>query len=239
MGIIYSLPTFAQETELSNKLDLIKNSSNGLIPLSVGPGGPLLIIHGIDFAPYPEEWVGPFKSLITSGKHAYLHKWTYRKGLEENRDLFIESIQKLHAKFPDEKITIFGYSAGGAISLLALDKLSQTPLMEQIYLHTIASPFFGFEAPSHAYIGAPFAGKGRIEIGIGAITFMKNKSFNNCHHWVTTNCSLDKNSCPQKKINPQTGLLSGLSEMPCGNDEVSSIDDETHTSVIQRVLDQI
>jgi hypothetical protein len=238
LGIL-SLPAFAQGTELSNKLDLIRKSPYGLIPLLEGPGGPLLIIHGIDFAPHPEEWIAPFESLIASGKHAYLHKWTFKKGLEENRDLFLRSIEKLHAKYPKEKIVIFGYSAGGAISLLALDKLSGTPLMDHIYLHTIASPFFGFEAPSHAYVAAPFVGKGKIEIGIGAIKLMKNKSFKNCQHWVTTNCALDKNSCSGKKTNPQTGSLSGTSEMPCGNSEVSSFDDETHTSVIQRVLDQI
>lgn len=237
--IACSFPGWGKGTELSRKLEMIRESASGLIPLVEGKGDPLLIIHGIDFPPHPEEWVNPFESLISTGKKAYLHKWSYRAGLEENRDLFLKSIQEVHDRHPGQVITIFGYSAGGAISLMALDKLVGTELMKSIYLHTIASPFFGFEAPPRAYFGAPFVGKGKIEIGIGAIKFMKNKSFNNCHHWVTTNCELDKNSCPRKTINPQTGSLAGTSEMPCGNNEVTLIDDETHTSVISRVLNQI
>lgn len=181
----------------------------------------------------------PFGQLILNEHHSYLHKWSNRTGLEKNRELFLASITLLLNKYPDQKITIFGYSAGGAISLMALDSLSDSLAMKRIFLHTVASPFFGFEAPTQAYVASPFVGRGRIEIGIGAYSFMKTKSFPNCHHWVTTNCSLDKNSCPGEKINPQTGPLNGTVEMPCGNSEVTKIDDETHTSVIIPVMEKL
>lgn len=228
---------FAAHSEvLDQKIAEISAVKEGLIPLQTGDEAPLLIVHGVDFADYPGEWIAPFNELIQQKTHSYLHKWSTRKGLIENRDLLLKSIRTLLKKFPQERLTIFGYSAGGAISLLALDALLGTPAMDRVYLHTVASPFFGFEAPKRAYVAAPIVGKGRIELGIGAYSFMKNKNFSNCHHWVTTNCALDKNSCDQRTINPQTGALDGSQDMPCGNSEMTKIDDETHTSVILPVL---
>lgn len=218
----------------------ISQVDEGLIPISGGKGSPILILHGIDYSDFPEEWVIPFSELILGNRLSYLHKWSNRKGLIENRELLLKSLSQLFKMFPNEKITVFGYSAGGAISLMALDKLSDSPEMDRIFLHTIASPFFGFEAPAkHAYVMGLIMGKGRFEMGIGAYTFMNNKRFGNCHHWVTTNCSLDKNSCPQEKLNPQTGPFDGSVEMPCGNENVTKFNNETHTSVIMPVLKQI
>lgn len=91
--------TSEDRSAVEDKLEEIRRKKDGLVQLSEGAGNIFLIIHGIDFPSFPEEWVIPFGELILKRQHSYLHKWSNRTGLEENRELFLASITEILKKF--------------------------------------------------------------------------------------------------------------------------------------------
>lgn len=195
-----------------------------------GHGVPLILVHGIDPLPTQPEWIRPIAKLIELEKNVYFYKWDKFRTLNENQTLLVNAIKVILQEAP--QVTLIGYSAGGVISLFAHDELQD----ESVELHTIASPIFGYDAPSTAVFGIPFVGSTTIEIGMGAFKKLKHFQLNGCHHWVNTSCELDKHSCVNKK---NFSAQSRLFAMPCGSENTRYFSEETHESILNKVFESI
>lgn len=229
----------ADQKNLTDLIEKIKNSKEPLVQIVDNEGDPVLFVNGIDFREFPHEWIQPFQKLLTKKQLSYFFKWDKFNSIEKNRDDLVKTIKELHEKYPDKKLTVVGYSAGGVITLLAIDTLTDENISNNVIAHTVASPLFGYRAPLLAMIGAPFVGKSSIQIGRGNSDKLTHKKLNNCHHWTTTNCEMDQHTCENDKLNPQLGMNSTGSDLPCGNDNITKLNDESHASVLNRVFDEI
>jgi len=208
--------------------------------LSDGKGNPILLVQGIYEAKDPPEWLEPLETLLPLGRPVYFFSWSQFPSLESNRDLMIQGIRKILSDHPGTQLSIVGYSAGGIISLMALDQLVGDPDYSRIKLYTVASPIFGYNAPNVlAFMGAPFVGIGTIEIGIGAYKKLHHVPLQNCSAFVTTECALDKHACEYGHILPQQGSQDDPQEMPCGSDNVTRLDHDTHVTAPGSAIHQI
>lgn len=210
----------------------------GLFKLSAGSGTVVLLVHGIDPSNSLSEWDKPFTKLLDLDKNVYMHRWSKFVSLKKNEELLLTSIRMLLKTYPNEELIIIGHSAGGAIALLAKDSLTGTKLDKRIYLHTIATPLFGYGAPFLAHLGTPFVGGTTIAMGLGIYKKLKHKHLNQCTHWVNSNCLLDHHTCDNsKRLSPELGELNGW--MPGGIENTHYFNDEDHLSIISRAIDNM
>ena len=222
--------------------DLIKkinDSKNSLVPITDGDGDPVLLVDGIDPSKFPHEWVKPFNKLMDKKQSSYFFKWDKFNSIEKNRDQLMGAIKDVLEKHKNKKLTIIGYSAGGVLTVLAMEKLSDGPLAKRIQFNTVASPLFGYKAPGIAWLGAPFYGKTTIQIGVGNYDNLVHKQMSQCNHWVNTNCEMDKHTCERDGLNPQIGPHDQPFSLPCGKGHINRIDNESHASIVNRAFDEI
>ncbi len=218
----------------------IKNSQSTLTQMIQGSGNPVLLIHGLDFENFPFEYLRPIHSLIGRQRNSFAFRWNKRDSIDKNSDQLIESLKKIMDLFPDHEVTVFAYSAGGGVALLALDKIKEDSFYSKISLHTIASPIYGYGAPDGAFIAIPFVGSSTIAIGKGINKKLIHSKLNQCHHWINTNCELDHHTCEYKGINPQLGpVASDVKNLPCGSENTTLFNDENHASILNRVFFQV
>ena len=224
----------ASEEKARSILARISVASLGAHHVNEGQGSPIVLVHGIDPTPLQEEWVKPISKLIDLEKDVYFYKWDKFNNLKENQKLLVNTLKSLLEN--SEDVILIGYSAGGVISLMAQDHLEGTEFESRVQLHTVASPIFGYEAPSTAVFGIPFVGSTTIEIGMGAYKKLKNLKLNSCSHWVNTNCNLDKHACLNKnKSTPQMSLFT----MPCGSQNTRYFNEEDHGSILTKAFESI
>lgn len=199
----------------------------------------IVLIHGIEIKHIEQEWRAALSFIRQQNKVAYFIKWSKRVSLDENVKVVLSNLKELNARYPEAELKIFAHSSGGAVAILALDKLTEEKSNVDLKLHTMASPLFGYGAPPtglQTFIGSQFVGKSTMEIGQGIIDRLQNKELPACFHWITTNCDLDKHACKQRSgVYPQQGRKD-LNELPCGEENTFYFDDETHHSIILRVL---
>jgi hypothetical protein len=217
---------------------LLSQSPEGLVHLFEGSEMPILFVHGIDFD--VGEWIRPLEISLKNKRNTYFYKFSKFDSLVASRDDMREAVINILEEHPQEELLIVAHSMGGIISLLTLDTFIRGQYEDRIKIHTIASPGFGFEAPPKmAYVLAPFIGLGTVQMGIGGYKKIRNDFLDQCHHWITTNCALDKHACNRRTLNPQTGSLNGSEKLPCGIKNVTYLDDETHATVISRVVEEL
>lgn len=236
-----NLPS-SQQKDLTEVMNKLQKSEKTFIELIKGEGEPVLLVNGLRHMedPIPAEWMKPLHKLIQLKQMSYFYKWDKHKSLEENSSELKVIIVNILNNHPEKNLKIVGYSAGGVITLLTMDSLVNDPIAKRIYFHTIASPLYGYGAPAIANIASRFAGKSSIQIGMGSDKKLIHKKLNNCTHWVTTNCELDKHSCTKKGINPQLGLVNlNTAPLPCGEENIKRIQNESHASVLNAVFDEI
>lgn len=225
---------FANEDEARAILANMNAANLGNHQVHEGLGSPVVLVHGIDPTPLQEEWVKPISKLIDLEKDVYFYKWDKFKSLKDNQKLLVEELKTLLVESQD--VTLIGYSAGGVIALMARDQLEGTEFESRVHLHTVASPIFGYSAPSSAVFGIPFVGSTTIEIGMGANKKLKHLRLNSCTHWVNTNCDLDKHACVNKKMfSPQSSLFA----MPCGAEGTKYFNEEDHSSILLKAFETI
>ena len=173
----------------------------------------ILFIQGLHFG-QAFEWFRPFTLLMGKPVHAYFHKifhhgeWVLQKTFLKNS---IDRVLQVH---PNSKITIVGYSAGGALMLDLLADIGQRPKYQQIKWHSVAATISGYGPPGIASIplNIIFGGFTRT-IAYGLQERLNGLQLNNCQHHVTTNCELDIHACRVSEFHsPQL-----LPNMPCGN----------------------
>ncbi len=235
--LYHSLPE-GQKEGLDGLLVKVKKSKDPLIEIVEGKGAPLLLVQGLDYnEDFPPEWIRPFHAVMLRDQPTYFFKWSKMDSIEENTKKLTSSIKTLLEKYAEENLTVVAYSAGGVIAISSLDQVSEEAIAKRIYLHTVAAPIFGYNAPKFALLGSPFAGKTAIQIGIGRFKSLHHKRFTQCSHWVTTSCELDKHACNNGPLNPQIGLKK--EDLPCGEKNTKSYSDEGHASVIYRALNDI
>ncbi len=218
---------------LEEKIRLMETTRKTLTLVQKGEGMPLLLLNGLDDSDhFSALWSQPLSRLIETGRPLYLFKWSTRDPLNLSRDRLITAIKSL---LKDEQtLHILGYSVGGAIALLAQEKLSLA-LNSRLQLYTVASPIYGYEAPKIADLAAPFVGAARIEIGQGIRNRLTHK-YRNCIQWITTNCRLDKHACKQGKTYPEMGIENNQDPL-CS--ERRYFDNETHVSILDRAVREI
>ncbi len=227
-------------TALNNTLNKIKDSKEPLTQMVSGEGSPVLLIHGLYYEDFASEFLRPIHSLIGKKRNSYFYKWDKRFSIEKHRDQFIEAIKTILNKHPDQKLTIIAYCAGGIIATLALYKIYDEEISKRIYLHTMASPFFGYNAPNMAFMGVPFVGSTTIAIGKGAYKKFIHPKLKECHNWINTNCELDQHACDYKGMNPELGpSFQEIKNPPCGIENTTTFNDENHGSIINRVFFEI
>lgn len=233
----------AVESSPSQEILKIKSSRNGLIELQrqrehLTEETPLLLIQGLTFDSPPTAWIKPLRYLSKKPHALYFFKWSRFKSLQFNKEQLRKALLSLLDTH--KNIDVFGYSAGGVIALLALDSLVGTPFYSRVHLRTVATPFFGYAAPKRlAYLGAPFAGMSAVQIGVGAHRFLQHKRLEGCQQWITTNCKLDQHACIHRGISPERGHLRNLPEMPCGNENLTLLDQESHESSLFAVIQTV
>lgn len=228
--MLLSFSLFASEEKAIAVLKQVHEAPMGMTRILEGQGIPLVLVHGIDPSPAQPEWIKPIAKLIDLEKNVYFYKWDKFKTLKENQKLLADAIKEIQEEAP--QLTLVGYSAGGVISIFAHDELQD----DRIELHTVASPIFGYDAPSTAVFGIPFVGSTTIEIGMGAYKKLKHTRLNSCHHWINTTCELDKHACVNKKL---FSAQSRIFAMPCGSENTKSFAEETHESILNKVFESI
>lgn len=229
-----------QKKPIDELLTKIKKSKSSLVAIEENDGAPLLLVNGLDNVEFPSEWIRPFHHLLDKKILSYFYKWDKWTSLEKNRDELTVTIKALLAKHPDKPLTIIGYSAGGVLTLLAMDTLYAEKLSaERIQFHTVAAPLYGYKAPPIAALGKLFVGSSTIDIGIGTDKKLTNKTFNQCAHWVTLNCEMDQHACNREGLNPQLGSIELENALPCGFAQTKKFDDESHASVLNRAFNEI
>ncbi len=218
----------------------IHTSKDSLISLVEADGDPILLVNGIGNHEFPIEWIKPFHKLLDRKLLSYYFKWDKSLSLDTHSDELLTITRSLLEKHRGKKLTIIAYSAGGVITTLAMDQLADDPIAQQIHFHTVAAPLFGYGAPAWTKVASLFFGKSNIEIGIGNYQKLTHKNLNQCTHWVTTNCEMDKHSCDSQEINPQLGPTKNQSsELPCGPAFTKRFHDEGHSSVLNRAFSEI
>jgi len=192
----------------------------------------ILFAHGV--SPKTEELYIPLDIFDKAGLPAYALRWRERAKLKTNTKLFKEAFLQLKQKYGEHtQIIIFGYSAGGLIALKAFDDwATENYFPTNMQYHLISSPVNGYNAPR---FGTPImnilAGYTTVAIGQGMYRLLKYNEPLSCTQWLTTNCELDINACAHKKGFPQI-----INPLPCGADHTLSLNDQTHYTVLPKVI---
>ena len=137
----------------------------------------------------------------------------------------------MKVQYPDAFIEVLAFSAGGAASLVAWSKLSESDL-DNMQLTTMASPLAGYGMHP---LGAPFvrlfAGAYTLQLARGFRKELGNLSLRNCRQIINTDCSRDPHACTRgEPSNPQF-----LSYNLCGAENFYSLQ-ETHEGLLNKIV---
>ncbi len=227
-------------SEVSAALRAIQSAPVGLITLVGGVGSPFVFVHGIDIAPEPPEWVAPLEAALASGRPVYFFKWSKRQSLASSASILASGLGRLLQEHEGATLTFLAHSAGGLVSTLALDQLRGTDpqALARIHFITAATPFFGYGAPGlFAYTGAPFVGRGTIDIGLGrSRRDLSGAGLASCVHWINECAHDPEHACPRSGVSPQRGPEDGSGQLPCGNGQIRTATGEDHGSVVERAF---
>lgn len=210
----------------------------GLLSMKKQEGAVYLFVQGLELKGEAKNWENELKRFEHSGRSVYFFKWSKRKKLERNVEALLESIEQLRSENQSQEIIMVGYSAGGVLGLLALDRWIRKTQDSQIFLHTIASPLFGYSAPKFAPLAAMIVGHTALAVGRGVFkttTPVVERSY--CRHWINTDCSKDNHSCSSFGIYPMTGVQD-QSLLPCRGDTVVEMQ-ESHAGILTKALAEI
>ncbi|MFH1727923.1 MAG: hypothetical protein ABIA04_05850 [Pseudomonadota bacterium] len=236
------------ELDTISKVSELKKLKKGLVRINEVSDNNLpvfFIIQGLDFLD-GEELLPIIEEQIKYKFGLFLFTYSAHAPTPFNTDRLAYSLKFLAMRYPKKEIILIGYSAGGVLALKAIEKLKykskkfniHESIFDRISVNTVASPINGFEMPVLGYISAPLSGFTTCDIASGLIVTRGN--IQNCHHWVTTNCSLDIAACLWQDIYPQ---LPGLTkennynsewlDMPCGNENVTYVYDRGHPELVE------
>ena len=253
--ILFSFTTLAADTEVAvqakrylnshatekilieETFEKIPNTKIGVISIHEGRT-PVLFVHGIDKLPYYPEWVLPIGYAIEKKITTLIFTWDPAQNIHDSQKILGASIEGILKLYPNEKLTVIAHSAGGILATLAFSNLKLED-QKRVLLHTVASPLYGYKAPKISLVASPIFGKANIQVGTGFTKEMQKLSLPHCHHWVTTNCDLDKHACSKLGNFPQTGSAKKPENLPCGNENVTKIDSEDHESVLYYVVKKV
>lgn len=91
----------------------------------------IIAVHGRDSRGF--EWIYPLQTIDNGKTKTYFFRWDTTKCPQESAQLLLEEISKLGNL---KKITILGHSAGGVLSSLLINKITEI----RTEIHVIASP---------------------------------------------------------------------------------------------------
>ncbi len=194
------------------------------------------------------EWYEPLVKGLRSKWPLYFFKLNVELDARGNIQLMVNQIQNLAKKFPKNNIQIFGHSAGGAISIMALNQMVKEDYnqLDRLYFHTMAAPISGYTSPKRKWVVdfiKLFVAPVKMDIGIGFFKELENVDLPNCTMNVTTKCDNDIHACEYEEL-PQIFYseikLEEVTEneeldmdqlyMPC--EEVVAYPDSSHSSII-------
>ena len=222
----------------------IKDSSLSMVPINeenLSSNEMVILVHGLYFETFDTEFLRPLIYLNQNKMNSYFFKWSNHKKMDDNATEFTNHILTLSKKYPEKKITIFSYCAGGIVTLFSMNQLYKTPdIYNRIHIHTVATPLHGYGAPKMAQIGIPIWGHSTITIGRGAHQFLSKKTFENCQQWVNSNCHLDKHACEYKGVLPQMGPVHLDDKINiCQNTKMIIYNNENHPSILNKAFFEI
>lgn len=210
----------------------------GLFSMKKQEGAVYLFVQGLELTGEAVQWESELQRLEEAGRMVHFFKWSKRKTLERNVQALLETIEQLRIENLSKEIIMVGYSAGGVLGLLALDCWIEKTQDSQIFLHTVASPLFGYNAPKFAPFAAFFVGHTALAVGRGIFkTTLPVHERSYCRHWINTDCSKDNHSCSSFGIYPMTGVHD-QSLMPCRGDSVVEMQ-ESHAGILTKALSEI
>ena len=216
------------------------DSHSYLLKIIDGTGSPIVLINGLDIENFPFEYIRPIKRLIDDNRKTFAFRWSKKESIENNSQNLIDAFKTLKKEFPNQKITVFAYSAGGAVAIVALDKILENDIFKDITFHTIASPLYGYGAPIGALFAVPFVGSSTIAIGRGIYKKINHSHFKQCFQWINTNCELDQHACDYDGINPQLGLgINSPNISLCGTENTTLFRDENHASILNKAFFEV
>jgi len=228
---LQSLTVF-ERAKLDKILARVSSSKNDLIPIVTTQDSEhvFLCVRGLGDITYP--WYETFLMAINSRDTVYFFRWYKRSTVDQNVESLEKSLNELRLRYPEKKIKVVGYSAGGVLGSIALSKTRNPFLTKKIELHTIASPLQGYSFGKHSMLGSVFAGNTTVNLGIGLQNEIKPHNLGNCHQWITTNCALDIHACDRKGKWPQLLQI-------CSKANIHFFGNDSHTSILPKVMSKI
>lgn len=219
---------FSSFTELPIMTQLLPDSSNTKAAV-------FILVQGLPNAPGKEgflEWFKSIHALAFAGNPTFFHLLITPLSMAQNASNLEYTIEKIRKKFPERKIEIIGYSAGGAV---AMKYLSNTLAKNRpgINVTTVASPIFGYGAPKFI---RHFSKAINIEFAIG-LNHKFSNLVNQCTHYTTLICNNDIHACERAGVHPQLGAIESMGEaMPCGKENLYIFPEDTHYSILTRAV---
>lgn len=225
-------------TPMGSASAFLLEAPEGLWSMKKQEGTVYLFVQGLELTGEADQWERELQRLEEAGRMVHFFKWSKRKKLERNVQALFNTIEQLRIENLSKEIIIVGYSAGGVLCLLALDRWIDKTQDSQIFLHTVASPLFGYSAPKFAPFAAFFVGHTALAVGRGIFkTSNPVRERTYCRHWINTDCRLDKHSCPSFGIYPMTGVAD-QSLLPCRGGTVVEMQ-ESHAGILTKALLEI
>jgi hypothetical protein len=173
----------------------------------------VVFIAGLNYVETP-EWNEVINIAKAKGLDTQFWNWSKYASLQEISQGFKLKLLAISRENPEIPIIVIGHCSGGVLSIMAFSDMQLEGTAKNIFVHTIASPLFGYDAPSIGRIVSPFIGKATFEIGFGLQDIPNQLS--QCQHWVTIDCSADKHACRRGDIYPQRGVMTAMnSKLPC------------------------
>lgn len=223
-------------TPMGSASAFLMEAPEGLVSMKKQEEGAVyLFVQGLELKGEALIWESELQRFEGTGRTVHFFKWSKRKKLARNVQNLLATIEKLRSENLSKEIIIVGYSAGGVLALLALDRWMEKTQDPQIFLHTVASPLFGYGAPKFAPLAAFFVGHTSLSVGRGV--FKINDSVIErpyCRHWINTDCSKDNHACESFSVHPMTGVAD-QSLLPCRGDTVVEMQ-ESHAGILTKAL---
>jgi hypothetical protein len=237
-NFLQQLPEPEQE-RVSGSLDKLRKQKNRVVELSQPKGrAPVfLLLQGV-FLGEAYEWYRPLAKLLPSGAGVYFITLDGKRSADYKSRLVEEVIVELLRSYPDRRLEVIGFSAGGLPGLLAWQRLlrREDVNLSTAWLHTVASPIMGYpRIPKLAtYLVRRFTNQQFLHDLMTGITWqLKDGPFARCTNHITTDCSHDVHACPLFG----TSVSAQVSpEMPCGEGNVVEHRGVTHHEILEETI---